>query len=272
MLSRSGGSFLPCGDLFQDIDGVKGGNDGDDDGGDGIKQICTLPGKGAERIDNGMGNDAGNQAAGLEEHHRKQEADGGGIADLQQSGKQVRAAQEVDDVADAEGQGGNQDGSLLVLLAHTVEQQSTEDHFLQEANTAHTDDMENAGGNGQIHGHTAPQVGGAKNQQGKEVQVSLPITFEGAQAIVGGKAVFADKAVEDGRQDQGHRGSDQLGECDAVGDVVRVLKEDNVEYDPEDREPDFVFLVQFFHWERPFIAVMVPINTVLRMLVQYASS
>ena len=95
-----------------------------------------------ERIDCRMDDDAGKQAAGPVKNRDQQEADRDGKDDLTQIADQIHAAaiEQVDNMSDAEGQAGNDDGRSHIILCNGGKQKPSEDHFLQKSNAEHTHD------------------------------------------------------------------------------------------------------------------------------------
>ena len=74
-------------------------------------KICVI-GKGTERIDGSMDEDAGNQAAAAIKNRDQQEAHRNGKDDLSQITDQIHAAavEQIDDMPDAKGHAGNNYG------------------------------------------------------------------------------------------------------------------------------------------------------------------
>ena len=93
--------------------------------------------KGAERVDGGMDEDAGKQAAAAIKDCDQQESNHDGKNDLAQVIDQshTAAVEQVDDMSDAESHTGDNNGGFDIILCNGLKQQTPEDHFLQETNT-----------------------------------------------------------------------------------------------------------------------------------------
>ena len=104
-------------------------------------KVCII-GEGTERIDCRMDEDAGNQTPAAIKKRNQQEADRNGKDDLAQAAHKIHSAaiEQIDDMPDAEGQAGNDDGRFHIVFCNGRKQQTPEDHFLQESNTEHTHD------------------------------------------------------------------------------------------------------------------------------------
>ena len=91
-----------------------------------------------------MDEDAGEQAAAAIKDRDQQEAHSDGKNDLAQVIDKIHAAavEQVDDMPDAEGYAGDNNGRLDIVLCNGCEQQATEDHFLQKSDAEHTHDPE----------------------------------------------------------------------------------------------------------------------------------
>ena len=97
-------------------------------------------GKGTERVDRRMDEDAEEQAATAIKNRDQQEAHCNGKDDLTQVAQKIHAAavEQVYDMSDAEGQAGNDDGRFHIVLCDGCEQQAAENHFLQKSDAEHT--------------------------------------------------------------------------------------------------------------------------------------
>ena len=93
--------------------------------------------KSAERVDGGMDEDAGEQAAAAVKDRDQQKTDRDGKNDLAQVIDQshTAAVEQVDDMSDAESHTGDNNGGFDIILCNGLKQQTPEDHFLQETNT-----------------------------------------------------------------------------------------------------------------------------------------
>ena len=93
--------------------------------------------KGAERVDGGMDEDAGKQAAAAIKDCDQQESNRDGKNDLAQviDKSHTAAVEQVDDMSDAESHTGDNNGGFDIILCNGLKQQTPEDHFLQETNT-----------------------------------------------------------------------------------------------------------------------------------------
>ena len=107
-----------------------------------MEQVCFrgkihIIRKGAERVDGGMDEDAGKQAAAAIKDCDQQESNRDGKNDLAQVIDKIHAAavEQVDDMPNAESYTGNNNGGLDVVFCDGLKQKTTEDHFLQETNT-----------------------------------------------------------------------------------------------------------------------------------------
>lgn len=98
--------------------------------------------KSAERVDGGMDEDAGEQAAAAVKDRDQQKTDRDGKNDLAQVIDQshTAAVEQVDDMSDAESHTGDNNGGFDIILCNGLKQQTPEDHFLQGSNAEHTHD------------------------------------------------------------------------------------------------------------------------------------
>mgnify|MGYP004679997615 CR=1 FL=1 len=98
--------------------------------------------KGAKRVEDGMDEDARKQAAAAIKDRDQQEADCDRKDNLAQVTHKIHAAavEQVDDMSDAEGDTGNDNGRFNIVLCDGHKQKTTEDHFLQKSNAEHTHD------------------------------------------------------------------------------------------------------------------------------------
>ena len=93
--------------------------------------------KGAERVDGGMDEDAGEQAAAAVKDRDQQKTDRDGKNDLAQVIDKIHAAavEQVDDMPDTKSHTGDNNGGFDIILCNGLKQKPPEDHFLQETNT-----------------------------------------------------------------------------------------------------------------------------------------
>ena len=102
-----------------------------------MEQLCfhgktSIICKCAERVDGGMDEDAGEQAATAVKDRDQQKADRNRKSDLAQVIYKIHAAtvEQVDDMPDAEGHTGDDNSRFDIVLCDGSKQESTEDHFL----------------------------------------------------------------------------------------------------------------------------------------------
>ena len=114
-----------------------------------------------------MSDDAGPQAFGFEEQDHKEKADGAGIADLAEIGKQrcAAAVEKIDDVADAEGEGGYDHCGFEVVFTHGIEKEAAEDQFFQKTHADHTAHGQSRFQRRKMEVHAEPQIDGNDEQQ-----------------------------------------------------------------------------------------------------------
>ena len=103
---------------------------------------ARIIGKGAERVDGSVNNNAREQTSTAIKDRDQQEADCNRKNDLAQVTHQIHAAavEQVDDMSDAESHAGNHNGGFDIILCNGLKQKPSEDHFLQKSNAEHTHD------------------------------------------------------------------------------------------------------------------------------------
>ena len=116
--------------------------------------------KSAERVDGGMDEDAGEQAAAAVKDRDQQKTDRDGKNDLAQVIDQshTAAVEQVDDMSDAESHTGDNNGGLDIVFCDGLKQKTTEDYFLQKSNTEHTHNTTNHSRRRVIDGNAVPEV------------------------------------------------------------------------------------------------------------------
>lgn len=99
-------------------------------------------GKGAERVDGGVGDNAGKQASATIKQQDKQEADRDCKDDLTDIFNQghTAAVYQIDDMTDTKGHAGNNNCFADTFFGNCLEQETSEDHFLKEPNAEHGGD------------------------------------------------------------------------------------------------------------------------------------
>lgn len=124
-------------------------------------------GKRAQGIDGRVGEDAGDQTAAAIKDRDQQEAHRNGKHDLAQIADQVHTAavEQVDDMPDAEGHAGNDDGGLHIVPCNGHEQQAPEDHLLQKSDAEHTHDPADRFRRGVMQRRAVPEVSRCQNDQ-----------------------------------------------------------------------------------------------------------
>ena len=121
-----------------------------------IHVIC----KGAERVDGGMDEDAGEQAAATIKDCDQQETDCDCKDDLAQVIDQIHTAtvEQVDDMSDTKSHTGDNNGGFDIILCNGLKQKPPEDHFLQESDAEHTHNTTNLSRRRVIDGNTVPEI------------------------------------------------------------------------------------------------------------------
>ena len=160
-------------------------------------------GKRAERVDGGMHEDAGNQAAAAIKKHDQQEAHRNGKDDLAQIVYQIHAAavEQLDDMPNAEGDAGNDDSGFDMVPCDGLEQKAPEDHLFQKADAKHA---RNAAGRFRrriIDGGAVPQISRRQNRQRHIVKEPTGMDGRSAKPVPLLQIVLSDK----GKKNTGNR-------------------------------------------------------------------
>ena len=196
-----------------------------------------------------MEDDARDQRSAIVEDQHQHEAHKDGEHDLNKGGDHVLSAavEQIDDVAQAEGQGGDDDRRSQAVLLHGPEQQSAENDLLQKAHAAHADDKGQRVRKAVLQPDPVPEGGRRDDGQGEIVQKPLCGHAGSAKAVFCAQAVFPYPE----KQHQGHgdvqRGGDGFDHADALRQPVRQTAQDHVAHDPEDRKGHLVLFIQFRH-------------------------
>ena len=96
-------------------------------------------GKGTENIDGLMGKNTGDQAATAKIDHNKEETNQYSKCDLEKnlSQRHADAVKEIEDVACAEGQAGNNNRSFQTLSPQRLKEEAPENQLFQKADAEH---------------------------------------------------------------------------------------------------------------------------------------
>ena len=128
-----------------------------------VHVIC----KGAKRVDGGMDEDAGEQAAAAIKDCDQQESNRDGKNDLAQVIDQIHAAavEQIDNMSNAKSYTGNNNGGLDIAFCDGLKQKTTEDHFLQKSDAEHTHDPADCFHRWVIKRNTVPEVARCQDKQ-----------------------------------------------------------------------------------------------------------
>ena len=123
--------------------------------------------KGAKRVDGGMDEDAGKQAAAAIKDRDQQKTDRDRKNDLAQVFHQIPAAavDQINDMPDAEGHAGDDGRRLDIIFGDGREQQPAEDHLLQKADAEHTHDTADRPCRRVVDRDAVPQVPRRQNSE-----------------------------------------------------------------------------------------------------------
>ena len=123
--------------------------------------------EGAQRVDGGMGDDAGEQTAAAVKDRDQQEAYRDSKDDLTQVGHQIHAAavEQIDNVPDAKGHAGDDDRRFYVFPCNGHQQKAPEDHFLQKPDAEHAHDAADHFRWRVIDGSAVPEVSRCQNNK-----------------------------------------------------------------------------------------------------------
>ena len=114
--------------------------------------------KGAERVDGGVNEDTGQQAAAAIKDRDQQEADRDGKDDLAQVIDKIHAAavEQIDDMPNTKGHAGNHHRRFDIGFCHGGKQKPSENHLFQKANAEHAPNAAGCGRRGIVEGDTVP--------------------------------------------------------------------------------------------------------------------
>ena len=201
--------------------------------------------KSAERVDGGVDENAGNQASAAIIYRDQQEADCDCKNDLAQVVDNIHAAavKEVDDMPDAEGHTGDNNGGFCIIPCDCFKQKPPEDHFLQESDAEHTYDSADRFRRRIVDRDAVPKV--PRCQDSKRHIEQEPSGGNGrfAKPIPLVQVVSSDKGKKgNGLQDAKH-GACGVFRTDHFVERICERLQDAVNYDPHNRKGQFVFLV-----------------------------
>ena len=199
--------------------------------------------KDRQGIDQGVGNDAGDQRAALVKNHHEQEADGDGVSDLQQGRDQLGAVEQVDNVPHPESKCADNNRAPQVGFGHHPEEEAPEDDLLDEADVEHGQDVEDGLGGGEVEVDAAPKVDRDDGEQREEISV-FPGLGGVHQSVISAAPQCKDQ-------------SDQRGGEECIDDSAAVILgpevlhtegiEHNVQDDEQNADESFVPFKEFFH-------------------------
>ena len=201
--------------------------------------------KSAERVDGGMDNNTGEQAAAAIKDRDQQETDCDCKDDLAQVIDQIHTAtvEQVDDMPDAESYTGNNNGGLDIVLCDGLKQQTPKDHFLQKSNADHTHDAAGRCRRRVIESDTVPEISRCQDKQRHIVKEPTCGNGRFTKPIPLLQVVLSDKGEKRDRLQNAESGACRV--CDPYGLVQRIRKrlQNAVNHDPYNRKGQLVFLI-----------------------------
>ena len=149
-----------------------------------IRLVC----EDAERVEDSVCRDTAEQTARTQIHHHEHKSGGGSVDDLQKIRQKLRArtVEQIDNMPDAEGQQGNDNGGFEVVLPHGVKEQTTEDHLLKETDAEHRKYVQRGFDGAVIQRHAVPQIRREYQKHG-QIPKHLPGGSTRLAKTVGGK-------------------------------------------------------------------------------------
>ena len=196
-----------------------------------------------------MGGDAGQEASAAEEERDEQETDCHGAGDLEQVFRQTRpaAVDQVQQMAEAKGNAGYDDGRLHILFCHRPEKKAPEDDFLEESDAKHAGRVADDAHNIQAERKPAPEIPGGQEHQRKIVKKPAGGHGGPAQPVALEQVVFFQKE----KQRRGLRDAQERarGIVDAQEPVQRICGglQRAIRRNAYQRKRQFVFFIELVH-------------------------
>ena len=192
-----------------------------------------------------MDKDAGEQASAAVKDRHQQEAHCNGKDDLAQIACQIHpaAVEQVDDMPDAKGHAGDDNGGSHIVPCNRRKQEPPEDHFLQGSDAEHTCNAANRFRRGVIEGSAVPEVSRCQNDQRHIVKKPPGRNGGTAKPIPLLQLVFTDKGEKhDGLQDAK---ASACGVFNADRLIERICQglQHAVNHDTRNRKGQLVFLI-----------------------------
>ena len=218
--------------------------------------------KGAEGVDGGMDDNAGNKTSAAVKDRHEQEAYRDRKAYLAQVAHKAHAAviEQIYKMSDAEGHARDDDRGAHIILCDGDEQEAPEYHFLQKSDAEHARDAAGRFSRRIVDGGAVPEVPGRKDEERHIVQEPAGGNGRDAETVAPQQAVLSDE----GKNNYGLY--DTEGGARGVIDAYRLIQRvgqglhDAVDHDARDRKIQFVFLVQLFHFVSSCAAVTETVN------------
>ena len=217
----------------------------DDHAGQHATHGGRVSGKDGGTVDEGVGEDAGQEAARHHEQGREAKAQGRGLHQLQHGGEDLRAEEEIDNMAHAEGDGGDDDGGGTPLFFHGAEQQAAENYLLQNRHPHHADDVEGRHQRTVAEGEAVPKVDGGEGCKGHKPHKGQSLTP--LKAAVRTQPVLAEEQQQQHRQHQAHYGGNELGRAKGLGEGVGVAEGQHIDDDGDHGEPNGLLIKKLLH-------------------------
>jgi len=194
-----------------------------------------------------MSDDAGDQRSALLEYDHEEIPDGYGVAHLQQSGKQLRTVQQVDDMADAEGERADQNGNGLVVLCHHFKEIPAENDLLDEADVQHGQNVKKDLLCAVVDMDPAPEIDGNDQDKGEKIQVLFAV-FHPFQSVVCSSSQKSRQGEKPQRKERIDRGAYK-----ALGaEILHTERIDrHVQRDQNQAKQRLVLFKKFFHHNSP---------------------
>ena len=215
----------------------------------GFRRQNRLAGKGAGAVDGGVGEDTGEQAPAPVKDEDKQEPEADGPGHLAEVRQQLHAAAVhlVEQMAQAEGDAGDDSRLFDPLRRQGQEQQAPEAHLLQKAHAEHLDHIAGRIRQRKADRRPVPEAAGGQDQQG-EVPEEPPGREGGpAKPVAGKEAIFPDPAQQRRRQREAEKGMGGVRDADPAAEGIGEGLEGAVEGDPDQGKGQLTLSIQCFH-------------------------
>ena len=201
--------------------------------------------KSAKRVDGGMNDDAGEQAAAAIKDCDQQESNRDGKDDLAQIAHEIHAAavEEVDEMPDAEGHAGDDNGGADIILRNGRKQEAPEDHFLQKAHAEHTHDPAGHFRRCVIDRDTVPEVSRRQDQQRHVVEEPAGRDGGPAKPIPLLQAVLPDKGEKHDRLQDAEGSACGVSDPDGFVQRIRQGLQNTINNYPYNCKCQLVFLI-----------------------------